>query len=415
MANRFSKPKEEIKISDSLQDALIYLNKQNIEEGKIYSRRYFSTSAKTSVDVVLAVGVINGVGPSCYSIISHTKKTVVWGVSDKLPDVSEVTLGRLYIFWDSTKGLSYLVYLLSGNRIVEPVKFPLIVYNTGDGHYYYVSSDHITDIYEHLEESYVLEERITALEQQVKELIENGGQTDTTTPPPPVDPDEPENPDEPEDPEDDTTTPPPPVVNLVINSFKTSDEITEFEIGQVIDPKLVWSYNIPVDTQSINGTNISASLREKTFNGVSSDITYTLSATAGSSVRTRSVLIRFSPKVFIGSSYEYEIADVNSESFVEIFTALDSKEEGLSNNICKESVEKVFTIEKDDSSIMMAFPSNIASNLVIIDVALNSPVTCYKKEVTVTNDYGREVTYMVYESPSIYASGTVIKWKFNFN
>ena len=84
MANRFSKPKEEIKISDSLQDALIYLNKQNIEEGKIYSRRYFSTSAKTSVDVILAVGVINGVGPSCYSIISHTKKTVVWGVSDKL-------------------------------------------------------------------------------------------------------------------------------------------------------------------------------------------------------------------------------------------------------------------------------------------------------------------------------------------
>ena len=390
MANRFSKPKEEIKISDSLQDALIYLNKQNIEEGKIYSRRYFSTSAKTSVDVVLAVGVINGVGPSCYSIISHTKKTVVWGVSDKLPDVSEVTLGRLYIFWDSTKGLSYLVYLLSGNRIVEPVKFPLIVYNTEDGHYYYVSSDHITDIYEHLEESYVLEERITVLEQQVRDLIENGGQTDTTTPPPPV-------------------------VNLVINSFKTSDEITEFEVGQVIDPRLVWSYNIPVDTQSINGTNISANLREKTFNGVSSDITYTLSAAAGSSVKTKSVSIKFSPKVFIGSSHEYELADVNSESFTEIFNVLDSKEEGLSNNICKGSIEKVFTIEKDDSSIMMAFPSNIASNLVIIDVALNSPVTCYTKEVTVTNDYGREVTYMVYESPAIYASGTVIKWKFNFN
>lgn len=414
MANRFSKPKEEIKISDSLQDALIYLNRQNIEEGKIYSRRYFSTSAKTSVDVVLAVGVINGVGPNCYSIISHTKKTVVWGVSDKLPDVSEVTLGRLYIFWDSTKGLSYLVYLLSGNRIVEPVKFPLIVYNTEDGHYYYVSSDHIVDIYEHLEESYVLEERITALEKQVKDLIDGGGSDEditTPTPPPAVDPDEPE---EPEEITTTTTTTPKPSVNLVINSFRSVSG-DQFEVGETISPKLSWSYNIPITTQSINGESMDASLREKTCEEITEDTTYTLRAEEGSSVKTKELTIKFSPKAYVGASPNYEISDVTSSSFSEIFTTLELREEGLSNVMCKGSVEKTFTIETDDSSIMMAFPEDIAASLSIIDIALNSPVVCNKKEVTVTNDYGVDIDYIIFESPSIYASGTVIKWKFNFN
>ena len=401
MANRFSKPKEEIKISDSLQDALIYLNKQNIEEGKIYSRRYFSTSAKTSVDVVLAVGVINGVGPNCYSIISHTKKTVCWGVNNELPDVSEVTLGRLYIFWDSTKGLSYLVYLLSGNRIVEPVKFPLIVYNTEDGHYYYVSSDHITDIYEHLEESYVLEERVTALEQQVKDLIENGGGSmeETTTPAPPViDPEEPTT--------TTTTTTPKPVVNLVINSFK-SESGEQFESGETVNPKLTWSYNIPVSIQSINGETLDSSLREKTYSGITSDTTYTLRAEEGSSVKTKSVSIKFSPKAFIGGG-RASAASVTSENFYEVFSG-DSMDSDHSNIVCSGSTTKTFKFDQK-SYILLAFPKEKCSNLVIKDLN-NFDVTFHTKEVTVTNSYGASVTYVVYQSP---AASTEFTFVFNF-
>lgn len=404
MANRFSKPKEEIKISDSLQDALIYLNKQNIEEGKIYSRRYFSTSAKTSVDVVLAVGVINGVGPSCYSIISHTKKTVVWGVSDQLPDVSEVTLGRLYIFWDSTKGLSYLVYLLSGNRIVEPVKFPLIVYNTEDGHYYYVSSDHITDIYEHLEESYILEERITTLEQQVKDLIENGGQTDTTTPPPPppVDPDEPEEPTT-----TTTTTTPKPVVNLVINSFESEDG-EQFEIGEVVNPKLTWSYNIPISVQSINGESLDSSLREKTYSGVTSNTTYTLRAEEGSSVKTKSVSIQFSPISYLGGPGRIKATDITSDNFYDYFTK--DMDFGLSNVVCKGQETKSFKFD-EKSYVLLALPVENASKLKIYDLN-NFETSWVTSDVTVINQYGSSITYTVFQSPS---ASTEFTFVFKYN
>ena len=408
MANRFSKPKEEIKISDSLQDALIYLNKQNIEEGKIYSRRYFSTSAKTSVDVILAVGVLNGVGPNCYSIISHTKKTVVWGVSNELPDVSEVTLGRLYIFWDSTKGLSYLVYLLSGNRIVEPVKFPLIVYNTGDGHYYYVSSDHITDIYEHLEESYVLEERITALEQQVKDLIENGGgnggsteTTTTTTVPPTVDPEEPEEPTT-----TTTTTTPKPVVNLVINSFK-SESGEQFETGEPVSPKLTWSYNTSVDTQSINNESIDPSLREFICPEITSNTTYTLKAIAGSTSKTKTVSIKFSPKAFVGGG-RVKADSITADNFYEVFSG-DSMDSDHSNIVCSGSTTKTFKFDQK-SYILLAFPKEKCSNLVIKDLN-NFDVTFHTKEVTVTNSYGASVTYVVYQSP---AASTEFTFVFNF-
>lgn len=401
MANRFSKPKEEIKISDSLQDALIYLNKQNIEEGKIYSRRYFSTSAKTSVDVVLAVGVINGIGPNCYSIISHTKKTVVWGVSDELPDVSEVTLGRLYIFWDSTKGLSYLVYLLSGNRIVEPVKFPLIVYNTEDGHYYYVSSDHITDIYEHLEESYVLEERLTALEQQVKDLIENGdgGNGEITTPAPPViDPD-------PEEPTTTTTTPKP-IVNLVINSFK-SETGEQFESGEIVNPRLTWSYNVPISAQSINGETLEPSLREKTYSGITSDITYTLRAEDGSSVKTKSVSIKFSPKAYQGGG-RVSAESITPENFFDVFSG-DSIDDDFSNIVCSGKVTKTFKFEQK-SYVLLAFPKDKCSNLVIKDLN-NFDVTFYTKEITVTNSFGEKIIYKIYQSP---AASTEFTFVFNF-
>lgn len=411
MANRFSKPKEEIKISDSLQDALIYLNKQNIEEGKIYSRRYFSTSAKTSIDVVLAVGVLNGIGPNCYSIISHTKKTVVWGVSDELPDVSEVTLGRLYIFWDSTKGLSYLVYLLSGSRIVEPVKFPLIVYNTEDSHYYYVSSDHITDIYEHLEESYVLEERITTLEKQVKDLIENGGgssedeSTTTTTTSsttlPPIDP-------EPEEPTTTTTTTTPkPAIDLKILSF-SSESGLQFESGDVKDIKLVWSYNIEPEAQSINEETLDLSLREKIYSKVSTNTTYLLMAEGNSKSVTSSLSIQFSPISYLGGPGRIKATAITPENFYDYFT--EDMDSGLSNVVCKGQETKSFKFD-EKSYVLLALPVEIASKLKIYDLN-NFETSWVTSDVTVINQYGASITYTVFQSP---AASTEFTFVFKYN
>lgn len=401
----FNKSREENPISNSLQEALIFLNRQTIEEGKIYSRRYFTDSSKSSVDIVLAVGVLPGVGPNCYSIISHTKKTVVYGVSEKLPDVSEVTLGRLFVYWDSNSGRSYLVYLLSGSRIVEPVSFPLIVHNIEDSHLYYIAEHTIVDIYEHLGGIFDMEEKINSLEQQIKDLkkeIENNNTTNTTTTPAP----------EPEEPTTTTTTPAP-VVNLVINSFKCSDG-EEYELGEIINPRLTWSYNIPISSQKINGVEIDAALREVTYTGISSDTTYTLEAKAGSSTKTKSTSLKFSAMSYIGSSEIVEIDEITSDTFMTIFSELDMKEEGLSNVFCKGSITKTFTFTSR-SSLFLAFPSEIASKLVIIDSSINSPVNCTKKNITVENSHGTEINYTIYESPSVYAPGTTLKWIFNFN
>ena len=397
----FVKPREENPISNSLQEALIYLNKQTIEEGKIYSRRYYTNPSKTEVDVVLAVGVLPGVGPSRYSIISYTKKVVVWGVSDSLPDVSEVTLGRLFIYWEPGAGRSYIVYLLAGDRIVEPISFPLIVHNVADSHMYYVSERSIVDIYEHLEGIFEMEERINTLEKQVKDLIENGGGSteETTTPAPPViDPEEPTT--------TTTTTTPKPVVNLVINSFK-SESGEQFETGETVSPKLTWSYNTPVDTQSINDESIDLSLREFICPEITSNATYTLKATAGSTSRTKTISIKFSPKAFVGGG-RVKADSVTADNFYEVFSG-DSMDSDLSNIVCSGSTTKTFKFDQK-SYILLAFPKEKCSNLVIKDLN-NFDVTFHTKEVTVTNSYGASVTYVIYQSP---AASTEFTFVFNF-
>lgn len=409
----FIKPREENPISNSLQEALIYLNKQTIEEGKIYSRRYYTNSSKTAVDVVLAVGVLPGVGPSCYSILSYTKKTVVWGVSDSLPDVSEVTLGRLYIYWEPNAGRSYIVYLLAGDRIVEPISFPLIVHNVADSHMYYVSERSIVDIYEHLEGIFEMEERINNLEQQLKDLKDFIENSNTTTPPPPsVDPEEPEPEDPtPEEPEENTTTPPP-SVNFMINSF-VSETGTQFELGQPVNPKLTWSYNLPIDYQKINGVELDPSFREFTYEGITTDTVFILEASAQGVKKTKQISLEFSAISYSGSSEILEIGDITSENFLEEFTSLDMNESGLSNVICTGTVTKTFTFTTR-SSLFFAFPKDIASKLVIIDASLNSPVNCTKANVTVTNNFGENIEYTIFESPAVYSPGTTITWIFNF-
>lgn len=402
----FVKPREENPISNSLQEALIYLNKQTIEEGKIYSRRYYTNPSKTEVDVVLAVGVLPGVGPSRYSIISYTKKVVVWGVSDSLPDVSEVTLGRLFIYWEPGAGRSYIVYLLAGDRIVEPISFPLIVHNVADSHMYYVSERSIVDIYEHLEGIFEMEERINTLEQQLKDLkdfIENNNNT-TTPPPPSVDPEEPEPEDPtPEEPEENTTTPPP-SVNFMINSF-TSETGTQFELGQSVNPKLIWSYNLPIDYQKINGVELDPSYREFIYEGINTDTVFILEASAKGIKKTRQISLEFSSKVFMGSG-RTSLANITEENFHGLFT--EETVSGLSNVICKPgtTVTKTFTMEQR-SYVLLAFPKSVADNLKIYDLN-NFEVTWNTKDMTITNSFGVTSEYRLYQSPSISTEFTFV-------
>ena len=166
----------------------------------------------------MAVGVLSGTGPDCYSIISKGDKIVVWDIVSELPDVSQVAQGQLYVYWSNLSECSYFVYLMADNRIVEPVQFPVLVYNTADSHLYYISTETIVDVYDHLENAPYFEERIALLEKQVKEILAGGGSTDVTTTPPPCEPEDPE----PEEPTTTTTTTTPKPVDPTTTTTTTT-------------------------------------------------------------------------------------------------------------------------------------------------------------------------------------------------
>lgn len=50
-----------------------------------------------SVDAITVVGIKNGIGRNCYSIISTSGISVVSKVFDSLPDVSQLVHGEMYI------------------------------------------------------------------------------------------------------------------------------------------------------------------------------------------------------------------------------------------------------------------------------------------------------------------------------
>lgn len=392
MANQFKSRLHDEKakaISNSLKDAIIFLNSQKIEEGKLYSKRYFSNKEKSKVDVVLALGVLSGVGSECYSIISRSGKIIVWDIVTTLPDVSEVTQGQLYIYWDTVRETSFLVYLKSENRIVEPLQFPVIVYNISDGHLYYVSSESIVDIYEHLENTSYFEERLTALEEKVQEILEGGDvPVDPTPTPPPSDPDEPGG---------------DPGIALKILSF-TMDTENIYEVGSSISPTFSWSYNLPINTQSINGVNVESSLREKTFENVTTTTIFKLMATDGYTTADKSQTITFSPLFYSGPG-RIKVDAITSDNFYEIFSS-DLMNTGFSEVECVGTVTKTFTFEQK-SYVLLAIPTDKTKNLKIYDLN-NFEVTWYMKDISVTNSYGKSIKYTVFQSPSASTESTYV-------
>ena len=424
MANKFKSKLQAAdanSIANSLRDALIFLNSQNIEEGKLYSKRYFANSEKTKVDVILVVGVLAGTGPDCYSIISKGDKIVVWDIVSNLPDVSQVAQGQLYIYWDSSKEASYLVYLKSENRIIEPVVYPMLVHNTADNHLYYVSKETIVDVYDHLENAPYFEERLELLERKVQAIIEGGdipvgpippgpGEDDpeeettttttttSTTPTPPPPP--------PADITTTTTTTPKPTVALSITSFNM-DVAEQHETGEVVNPKFTWSYNQEVKSQSLYGESLGVSVREKQINGITTDTAITLTASNGSTNASKTKNLYFSPVTYMGSGRS-KIADINESNFFDVFTA-SGMEEGFSNEVCKGTVTKTFTSETK-GYVLLAFPSDKVKNLVIYDLN-DFEVTWYTNELTIVNSKGATVKYTVYQSPSASKEFT-FKFKF---
>lgn len=87
-----------------------------------------------------------------------------------------------------------------------------------------------------------------------------------------------------------------------ISSISVEPNIAQ--MGSTVSPKLTWNYtHSTIKSQTINNAAVDATLRTKTFTGVTTTTTYTLAATSNSDVKkSKSTTITFANGVYYGKS-----------------------------------------------------------------------------------------------------------------
>lgn len=89
--------------------ALIRLDTMNHLVGQPVMISYYSETGTEEIETITAIGVKDGIGKDCYSIVSTSKENIVNGIYDELPDVSELKNGARYIC--KLEGIWSLVYI----------------------------------------------------------------------------------------------------------------------------------------------------------------------------------------------------------------------------------------------------------------------------------------------------------------
>ena len=115
--------------------ALVVLNTLTIKEGEVLKIKYETPTG--NIDSLIAVGIRDGVGPSCYTLVSDQNIPLITEILDYRPDVSETISGAIYLYNDPRSN-KYFKYFHIGNDIVEEeIKENFYFTNLGDGKYYY--------------------------------------------------------------------------------------------------------------------------------------------------------------------------------------------------------------------------------------------------------------------------------------
>lgn len=119
-------------IENSKNAAIIRLNNHEFLYGEPALIKYYTDPSKTVIEALLAVGTKNGVGKDCYELIFPQIYEFIHGVyEDKLPDISQLVHGEVYLYNDTKTGIWYKVFSVNGvNRTVETVTYqPKIFFN----------------------------------------------------------------------------------------------------------------------------------------------------------------------------------------------------------------------------------------------------------------------------------------------
>ena len=104
---------QEIIYLDNKESALQKLILHNFTPGEVYVVGYYtegSTESDINTDIIVAIGVENGMGPDKYRIIADRRVMVVTAVLPEIPDVSNIALNQRYIARNTEDGKLYYLW-----------------------------------------------------------------------------------------------------------------------------------------------------------------------------------------------------------------------------------------------------------------------------------------------------------------
>lgn len=134
-------------IEESRAIAVLRLNEYDFYPGEIVMMSYYKNpDFRNDIGVLVAIGVKKGIGENCYRLISAGGTVRVRDVIDKLPDVSKLVHGELYIY-KSPEEKWFYVYKKNGEepggRVIEEITGgPFIFVNLEDGYrWFYENQD----------------------------------------------------------------------------------------------------------------------------------------------------------------------------------------------------------------------------------------------------------------------------------
>ena len=133
------------KTYESFEEAFNLLNRSFVKKDEKILLHYYADEEHNDIDVLVAVGTKDGIGPGSYSIISSGSKEVVTFVTE-LPDSSTLKTGEVYIWTNQENHKNYRVYLHRRERQIDPILSDFFVVERETGKIWYVGPDLIRSL-----------------------------------------------------------------------------------------------------------------------------------------------------------------------------------------------------------------------------------------------------------------------------
>lgn len=163
-------------IYNNKSSALVILNTLPIKEGELLKIRYKKDTGV--IDSLVAIGIKDGVGPDCYTLISDQSIPLVTSILNYRPDVSDLVSGSVYIYNNPDSNEYSRFFCYQGELIEEELSENFYFINLEDGIYYYFEStpgsQRIINVSSNLSEKSSFQGVINVTEDGYKDLLDKG-------------------------------------------------------------------------------------------------------------------------------------------------------------------------------------------------------------------------------------------------